>query len=330
MGPVVEVGEKNQPVARPPGEIDAALGAGPGAEQGVRAVPRGFRDSGCDVHHPERPGARMAFEQGLRRAALARLRHQRDALSVRRPHRRPDPVGVRGEPADRRGGRSVEAEQAVAAPGGDEPERSTVGRPGEVAAPAPGEEERLGLAVRRERHRPDLSVSGKGDPIAPRADGRLVALSDCAATAAGPRRGPDLDPGPGRAARGVGLDPAGRRPVPAMVAAAHEDELLAVRREGELGQVLAVVVGERGELFRGPRGALGGPDVADSFFVLNPRDSLAGGRADQVSGEREGDEPVDRPRVRLREEARHEQQECGGHCPHGSAMHLDLGVGVRE
>jgi hypothetical protein len=73
-----------------------------------------------------------------------------------------------------------------------------------------------------------------------------------------------------------------------VVAAAHEQQHLAVRRQGEVGDLLAVVLSELRHLPRLEPGPVGHPDVAHALDVAHPGDPVRAPGADQLIDEREG------------------------------------------
>jgi hypothetical protein len=160
---------------------------------------------------------------------------------------------------------------------GGEGERLPVGRPPQVPRLALVEEQALGVGAAgdrrppggavldvRERHR--VAVGGhRGGVAGAEADdlaGREIDRVDLAVLLLG-------------AGRRIRRQVVGGRPVLVVVAAAHEHEVLAVRREGEVGQLLAVVVGEARQLPRFEPRRRGGPDVAGAALVEHPRDLVS-------------------------------------------------------
>ena len=94
--------------------------------------------------------------------------------------------------------------------------------------------------------------------------------------------GPDLDFG-GRGGEG-GVDGEAGVPVGSVVAAADEDDLLAVAGEGDGGEFLAVVVGKVGEAAGSEGGAFGRIEVALAAFVGGPGEAGSGWRGGQFIG----------------------------------------------
>ena len=124
-----------------------------------------------------------------------------------------------------------------------------------------------GLGVFFEPDRPDFILSKKDDAIAFRRNSRLVSLGDLARSAARERNDPDvlLD----------AFGQTGRIRIIAMrfeVAAANEEDGAAVGSEGDLVDLLAVVIAIVGELPALVIRCFGGPEVARAFLIEHPGD----------------------------------------------------------
>ena len=91
MGPVVEIGEEDQPIAGAPGQVRFTLGARLGAEQRVGARPRGLRGSARHVHHAQstRDGDAAPAASAARRPGRARSRTRCAFHRETRPARSP-------------------------------------------------------------------------------------------------------------------------------------------------------------------------------------------------------------------------------------------------
>ena len=157
---------------------------------------------------------------------------------------------------------------------GDECQKSAVGRPLQIVILAPIEEQSLRLALTVEGRGPHLVFLDVSE-LTPRGDRRRVALRDLCRRAAGHRDAPDRHQRLfGRRSR-VGRKIALRRPVRVVIAATHIDQARTVGGEGQVSDLLAIVLGVLGHLLRRKVRAAGDPDVADSGDVPHPCDRIA-------------------------------------------------------
>ena len=196
------------------------------------------------VRNPQAPGNRLRIQS--RDAAVSRFSHEQDAGSVRRPGRQ----GI-----DRRGRRQIpdrvarvreQRDEAVIPAVGHERERASVGRPGRGVTGA-AHEKRLGGPGAVDRRDPDPAVAHERDASGFRSHRRFVAVADQLRRAAVHAHRPDLHSRLHRSARRIRCESAVRRPVGAVVSAAHVHNRPAVVAEREAGEFLAVVVRVRGD-----------------------------------------------------------------------------------
>jgi hypothetical protein len=191
------------------------------------------------VRNPDRPRLASAMRHEIHRTLPSRNAHERNLRAVGRPFRRHVAIHTGRHPGDMPAGKVQHANQAAPRARADESELASIGRECERACSAAIMHQLFGRSRPGERRSPYLSVGHKGDLSAFGGyDGRMPRCNPSWCGAGKIGRIDGLFHGAGDRTCGVG------RRTALQVAAACEDDRIAVRRPGQLAEIYPVVAGE--------------------------------------------------------------------------------------